>query len=320
MRNFPRRILLLAALAWALPAAASGFPSKPLKIIVPFAAGGPTDSVARDVAVRLGEHLGQSVVVDNIGGGAGLPAMQALSRSAPDGHTMILAGASHVTIQTLLTKAGADAAARLAPVSLVSTSPHVLFVSSQLPVKTFQEFLDYARARPGRLNYASAGAGGVSHLGMEVILAQAGIQATHVAYRGISQATVDLAAGQVQFMLSSMASLKGLMEKGAVRPIALTSATQAADSRHLPLVSSLLPGAQYTTWYAMYVPVGTPAPVVARLHQALAAVLAEPGLKAKFREMGTDLQSSTPEELTERTRAEMELWRKAIAQGGISVE
>jgi tripartite-type tricarboxylate transporter receptor subunit TctC len=142
-------------------------------------------------------------------------------------------------------------------VSLVSTSPHVLFVSSQLPVKTFQEFLDYARARPGRLNYASAGAGGVSHLGMEVILAQAGIQATHVAYRGISQATVDLAAGQVQFMLSSMASLKGLMEKGAVRPIALTSATQAADSRHLPLVSSLLPGAQYTTWYAMYVPVGT---------------------------------------------------------------
>jgi hypothetical protein len=157
------------------------------------------------------------VVVDNIGGGAGLPAMQALSRSAPDGHTMILAGASHVTIQTLLTKAGADAAARLAPVSLVSTSPHVLFVSSQLPVKTFQEFLDYARARPGRLNYASAGAGGVSHLGMEVILAQAGIQATHVAYRGISQATVDLAAGQVQFMLSSMASLKGLMEKGAVR-------------------------------------------------------------------------------------------------------
>lgn len=245
MRNFSRRILLLAALATTLTATASGFPSKPLRMIVPFAAGGPTDSVARDLAVRLGENLGQSVIVENIGGGAGLPAMQALSRSAPDGHTMILAGASHVTIQPLLSKAGADAAAKLEPVSLVSTSPHVLFVSSKLPVKTLQEFLNYAKAHPGKLNYASAGAGSVSHLGMEVILAQGGIQATHIAYRGISQATVDLAVGQVQFMLSSMASLKGLMEKGAVRAIALTSATQASDSKHLPLISSLLPGTQY---------------------------------------------------------------------------
>lgn len=323
--TFNRRTLvqsaLGAALACALPVwADSSFPSKPLKIIVPFAAGGPVDSVARDLAVKLGENLGQSVVVDNIGGGAGLPAMQALSRSPADGHTMILAGASHVTIQTLLSKAGADAAKKLEPVSLVSTSPHVLFVNSKLPVKTLQEFIDYGRARPGELNYASAGTGSVSHLGMEVINAQAGIKATHVAYRGTSQATVDLAGGQVQFMLSSMASLKGLIEKGAVRPIALTSATQASDSKHLPLISSVLPEAAYTTWYAMYVPQGTPAAASARLHKALTAVLGEPAFREKFREMGTDLQASTAKELVARTDAELKLWDKAIKQSGLTLE
>jgi tripartite-type tricarboxylate transporter receptor subunit TctC len=311
---------LALAMAWAMPAIANDFPQKTLKIIVPFAAGGPVDSVARDLAVKLGENLGQSVVVDNIGGGAGLPAMQALARASADGHTMILAGASHVTIQTLLTKAGADAASKLEPVSLVSTSPHVLFVSSKLPVKTFQEFIDYAKARPGQLNYASAGAGSVSHLGMEVINAQAGIKATHVAYRGTSQATVDLAAGQVQFMLSSMASLKGLVAKDVVRPLALTSATQATDSKHLLLVGSVLPDAAYTTWYAMYVPLGTPATAVTRLNKGLAQVLAEPEFKTKFRELGTDLQSSSAKELLALTQSEIQLWKKAITQSGITVD
>lgn len=311
---------LALAMAWALPALAQEFPQKPLKMIVPFAAGGPVDAVARDLAVKLGEKLGQSVVVDNIGGGAGLPAMQALARANADGHTMILAGASHVTIQTLLTKAGADAASKLEPVSLVSTSPHVLFVSSKLPVKTLQEFIDYAKARPGQLNYASAGTGSVSHLGMEVINAQAGIKAAHVAYRGTSQATVDLAGGQVQYMLSSMASLKDLVAKDVVRPLALTSATQAADSKHLPLVASVLPEASYTTWYAMYVPLGTPAAASGRLNKALADVLAEPEFKAKFREQGTDLQASSPKELVARTQAEIRLWKKAIEQSGITVD
>jgi tripartite-type tricarboxylate transporter receptor subunit TctC len=322
--TFNRRTLLQtalgAAMACALPALADSFPSKPLKIIVPFAAGGPVDSVARDLAVKLGENLGQSVVIDNIGGGAGLPAMQALSRSAADGHTMILAGASHVTIQTLLSKAGADAAKKLEPVSLVSTSPHVLFVTSKLPIKNLNEFVAYGKAHPGQLNYASAGTGSVSHLGMEVINAQAGIKATHVAYRGTSQATVDLAGGQVQFMLSSMASLKGLVEKGVVRPIALTSATQASDSKHLPLISSVLPDAAYTTWYAMYVPQGTPAAATGRLHKALAAVLADPALRDKFREMGTDLQASTAKELVARTSAELKLWDKAIKDSGLTIE
>lgn len=300
--------------------AAETFPSRPIRLIVPFAAGGPSDAVARDLAVHLGNDLGTSVIVDNIGGGAGFPAIAALARAPADGYTLMMGGASQVTIQPLVNKSGAEAAKKLLPISMVMTSPHVLFVSSKIPVHTLEEFVAYGRSNPGALNFASPGTGSVSHLGMEVILSHAGINGVHVAYKGMAQATLDLASGQVQAMLSSMPSLKSMVEKQLIRPIGLSSESSARDTRGLPQISSVIPGARYTTWYAMYASVGTSPQTVKFLSKAFSKALDDPTLKEKFRQQGMELAASSPEELVARTQGETSMWAETISKAKIKLE
>lgn len=296
------------------------FPSRPIRLIVPFAAGGPSDAVARDLALRLGDDLGTSVVVDNIGGGAGLPAIAALARSPADGYTLMMGGASQVTIQPLVNRSGAEAARKLLPISMVMTSPHVLFVSSKIPVRTLDEFVAYGRSNTGALNFASPGTGSVSHLGMEVILSNAGISGVHVAYKGMAQATLDLASGQVQAMLSSMPSLKNMVDKQLIRPIGLSSESSARDTRGLPLISSVITGARYTTWYAMYASVGTPPKTVEFLNKAFSKVLDDPALKEKFRQQGMELAASSPGDVVARTQEETSIWADTIKKAKIKLE
>ena len=207
-RHFIAATLVALGAGFIAPAFGQAFPTKPIKFVVPFAAGGPADIVAREVGQKLGAELGQPVVVDNQGGGAGVSALSTVVRADADGHTLLFAASGNMVLQPQVSRAGGkELIGKLRPISLVSTGPHVLVVSSKLPVSNLKEFIDYARATPGKISYASAGVGGVAHLGMEYLKALTKTEMTHVPYRGTSAAISDLASGQVQALFSSPPSL-----------------------------------------------------------------------------------------------------------------
>ena len=309
--------LLACSAAGAL---AQTYPSKPVRLVVPFAAGGPADVVARELALKLGQQMNQSVVVENLGGGHGVPAMNAVVRAPADGHTLILVASGNVTIQPLTMKSSADALAKLEPVGLVSTSPHVLVVSSKLPVRNVKELVDYARANPGKLSFGSAGTGGVAHLGLEMFKSLAKVDVTHVPYKGTSQVMVDLSSGEVQGLFSSMPSLKPLIDKGSIRAVGLTAPSKASDTASLPQISSTVPGMEYTTWYGLFAARGTPPAIVEKLNAELRKVVADTALRSKLSEQGVDLQTGSPAELQALTKRDSDKWDKLIREANIRIE
>lgn len=318
-----RLIATLAALGLGLiaPAFGQAFPSKPVKFVVPFAAGGPADIVAREVGQKLGAELGQPVVVDNQGGGAGVTALSSVVRSDADGHALLFAASGNMVLQPQVSRAGGkELIARLRPVGMVSTSPHVLVVSSKLPVSTMKEFIDYARANPGKVSYASAGVGGVAHLGMEYLKALTKTDMVHVPYRGTAAAINDLASGQVQALFSSPPSLQAAIDKGFVKPLGMSAPGGTGAARSLPVIGTVVPGFEFTTWYGIYAPAATPRPVVDRLHAALGKVLKDPALVAKLEAQGVSLTDSTPEQLDAIARRDTEQWAKVIRAANISLE
>ncbi|CAG2136845.1 Bug family tripartite tricarboxylate transporter substrate binding protein [Cupriavidus plantarum] len=308
---------LLAACAFAQ---SGGYPGKPVKMVVPFAAGGPADVVAREVGVALGKELGQPFVVDNLGGGAGLPAMNAVSRASADGYTLLFAASGNIVIQPLLTKSVAEAAKNLTPVGMVSTSPHVLVVSAKLPVHTAQELIAYAKAHPGKVNFGSAGVGGLAHLGMEQFKSTAKIDINHVPYKGTSMVVNDLVSGEIQGLFSSFPSLKGMIDKGAIRAIGLTAPSASPSLSKIPVISaSGLPGFQYTTWYGLYATAGTPNDVIARLNAALVKIGNDKTLRERLDVQGVDLHVTSAEELAKQARQETVQWDRVIRSANISL-
>ena len=308
-------------MACSLSALAQPFPSKPIKFVVPFAAGGPADAVAREVGQKLAEDLGQPVLVENQGGGFGVSALTSVTRSEPDGHTLLFAASGNIVLQPQLSKkGGGELLAKLRPVSLVSTSPHMLVISSKVPAKTMKEFIDYARANPGKLSYGSAGVGGVAHLGMEYLLATAKIDLAHIPYKGTAAAINDLSSGQVHAMFSSPPSLQSSIDKAYVRPLGMSAPGGAGATKSLPVIASTVPGFEFTTWYGVYAPAATPAPVVDRLHRSLSKVLADASLKAKMEAQGIELRSSTPDELAQIGKRDTDKWAKVIRDARITVE
>ncbi|MBK7656056.1 MAG: tripartite tricarboxylate transporter substrate binding protein [Betaproteobacteria bacterium] len=314
--------LFIGATVSALSAQAqSTWPAKTIKIVVPYAAGGPADVVARELAQKLSADLKQSVVIENQGGAMGVTALGTVARAEPDGHTLLMAAFGNIVLQPILSKTGgADLLARLRPISTVSTSPHVLVVSATLPVKTGKELVDYARANPGRISFASAGMGGTAHLGMEMFKALSQTDVLHVPYKGSSGAVNDLISGQVSAMFSSLPSLQGLADKGLVRVIAATASSVSPATKNLPLMSATLPGFDYTTWYAMYAPLGTPSATVELVNAALRRVLKDPALEARIEPHGIELKASSPEEVQSWTKRDTEKWTRVIREAKISVE
>lgn len=288
--------------------------------MVPFAAGGPADVVAREVAQAMGRQLGQAVVVENVGGGAGVPATNLVSRAAADGHTLLFAASGNVVIQPLLSKKRVDILTQLSPVGMVTTSPHVLVVSSKLPVRSVKELVDYGKAHPGSLNFASAGVGGLAHLASELFMRQAGIEGRHLAYKGSSQAMTDLASGQVQAMFSSLPSMKGMVDKGLLRVVGVTAASPSPTYKDFALIKQAgLPDFEYATWYGIYGPVGLPPAVVDKLSATLAQLAKDKAFEAQLREQGVDLHVSAPQALAERTRKETAAWDQVIRASGIQL-
>jgi tripartite-type tricarboxylate transporter receptor subunit TctC len=297
------------------------WPSKPIKLVVPYAAGGPADLVARELAQTLTADLKQAVTVENSGGAMGVPALGAVARAEPDGHVLLLAAFGNVVLQPLLSKhGGADLIAKLKPVSTISTSPHVLVVSSKLPVKTVSELIDYARANPGHISFASAGTGGTAHLGMEMFKTMTKTDVIHVPYKGSSGSVNDLISGQVSALFSSFPSLQGLVDKGFIRVLAATAPSNSPATKGLPLMSAALPGYEYSTWYAMYAPVATPPALVEKINQALTRALKNPALIAKIEAAGTELHPGSPDEVLQWTKRDTEKWSRVIRDAKIAVE
>lgn len=318
-----RFFVSFAATMLAIPASAQPdtYPNKPIKLVVPFAAGGPADVVAREVGLALGKELGQTLVVDNLGGGAGLPALNAVTRANPDGYSLLFAASGNVVVQPLLLKSVGEAAKRLAPVGMVTTSPHVLVVSAKLPVNSVKDLISYARANPGKVNFGSAGVGGLAHLGMEQFKSAAKIDINHVPYKGTSLVVNDLVSGEIQALFSSFPSLKGMIDKGTIRAIGITAPSTSPSLKNIPVIaSSGLPGFQYTTWYGVYTTAGTPSNVIDRLNAALVKISNDKALRDRLDSQGVDLHVTSAKELGEQARKETSQWDKIIRSAHITLE
>ena len=326
LKRHLNQITVALVLAATLPlsfaqSAAPSWPTKPIKLIVPYAAGGPADVVARELALVLTADLKQPVTVENQGGGMGVPALGVVARAEPDGHTLLLAAFGNMVLQPMLSKkGGADLVAKLKPVSTISTGPHVLVVSAKLPVKNIPELIDYARANPGKISFASAGTGGTAHLGMEMFKALSKTDVIHVPYKGSAGAVNDLISGEVSAMFSSLPSLQGLADKGLVKVLAATAPSKSNATKSLPLIGTALPGFDYTTWYAMYAPLATPKPLVDVINVALSKALKTPALVAKIEAAGTELQAGSPEEVQAWTQRDTEKWARVIRDAKIAVD
>jgi tripartite-type tricarboxylate transporter receptor subunit TctC len=319
------RAMLWLSLAWlcSWPAHAQtgDWPSRNIRLVVPYAAGGPADLVARELALNLSQDVKQSVTVENLGGAMGVPALGTVVRAEPDGHTLLLAAVGNVVLQPMLSKrGGAELVAKLKPIGPVSTAPHVLVVTAKLPIHSVAELVAYAKAHPGEISFGSAGTGGTSHLGMEMFKALSGTDVIHVPYKGSAGVVNDLVSGQVSALFSSLPSLQGLIDKGHVRLLAATAPSQSAATRRLPLMSATLPGFEYATWYALYAQLETPELVLQRVNQALNQVLRNPKLMDKVQSAGTELHAGTPQDVFKWTQRDTEKWRRVIETAKISID
>ncbi|WP_367352808.1 Bug family tripartite tricarboxylate transporter substrate binding protein [Achromobacter animicus] len=319
--NLKQKLGVIALMAGLAPIASAhaDYPERPIRMVVPFAAGGPADMVGREFAKLFGDKLGQPVVVVNAGGGHGVPALNQVLGAEADGYTLLMPASGNMTVPSKAMQ-GKNVLEILAPISQLTESPHVLVVNAQMPVNSVAELVDYARAHPGKVNFGSAGVGGVAHLGMELFKSKAKVDVVHVPYRGTSQVLTDLAAGQVQALFSSMPSLKPMIDKGAVKALAMSAPSQGADTVKLPLISQSLPGVSYTTWYGLFAKAGTPPEVLARLNEAVVETLKNPELNQKFESQGVEFVSSTPQQLADTVRRDTAQWTALINEAGIEIE
>lgn len=313
-------LLAGALMAPALPVAsrAEGYPSRPITMIVPFAAGGSSDVLARAVANGLGQRLGTSVLVESRPGAGGQLGAETVAHAPPDGYTLLFGTNGSLGIgPAYYKKLHYDPIKDLAPISLLHELPLVLIVSPALPVKTLPELIALARSKPGQLTFASAGVGSVSHLGMEMLKDAAKIDVLHVPYKGGGAVAADIISGQVAMMLETIPNAKALSANG-VRALAVTSAQRSAAAPDLPTVAeSGVPGFAVTAWTGLFAPAGTPAAIIERLNREVQAEAQDPAYAAQMRAVGTDIATSSPEEMGSFMRADIARWKAIIARAGI---
>ena len=314
---------LLALLTLLIPAlsAAQDWPSRPMVLVNPFAAGSAVDVVARLVAQRVSASLGQPIVIDNRTGASGNIGTEFVARSKPDGTTFLAGSPGTMAINPyLFKKLPYDALADFTPVSTLVSFPQVLFVNPSLPPRTLAELIEYAKARPGKLNHASSGSGSTSHLVMELIKAAAGLQIVHVPYRGGAPATQAVIAGDVQMGVEGLPSLPGHLKGGTIRAIAVTSEHRAAALPDVPAISETIQDFDAAAWVILFAPAGTPAPIVERMAQECARALQDPGVRAKLAEIGATAVGSTPAATAAYHKREMEKFRRAVELSGAKAE
>ena len=314
--------LLLCALAVATRAHAQAWPSKPLRLIVPYTAAGSTDQLSRALAQRLGDALGQPVLVENRPGANTIIGAEAAAKSEPDGYTLFMGSSGSLAVNpSLYAKLPYDPARDFSLVTLTASSPLVLVLHPSVPVNSVKELADYARANPGKLNFASVGNGNPLHLAGELFKAMAGVQLTHVPYKGSAPALTDLLAGQVQLMFDTPITSMPHVRSGNLKAFAVTSAKRSAALPELPTIAELgYPGYDAGIWFGVVVRKGTPAPVISKLNAELRKILDNAELRAKFGAQSLDLMSSTPEEFNAFLAAEVAKWRKVIVDSNTRLD
>ena len=322
--SIARRALLAAAAGTLLPRHAQAqapWPSKPIKLIVPFAAGGSNDNIARLLGTKLGARLGQPVIVDNKGGGGGTIGTDIVAKSPADGYTLLFVSASLTTNAASGKKLPYDPINDLQPIGQVASSPFAIVVANDVKANTLPEFIALARARPRTINYGSAGIGGINHLGTELFASAAKIQLTHVPYKGISLAFTDLLGGSLQMLVPSLASVNQQIKAGKMRALAVTGAQRSPLALEIPTASEAgLPGFQLEVWFGLMGPARMPPAIVTRLNQELNAVLALPDVKELLAGEGASPQPTTPEQFGALIRSDLMLWTRLIKEQNIHVE
>ena len=309
---------LLACIAGT--ALAQSYPSKPVRMIVPNAPGGLADTAARLVSGKLSESLGQQFVVDNRVGAGSTIGTQAAVRATPDGYTLLTVFDSHATNPHLFGKLEYDTLADLAPISLLARGPMLLVATPKLPVSNVQEFVKMAKAKPGAINFLTVGPGSPARLFMELLKSSAGIDVTMISYKGAGPAMADLMSGQVDVMFGTIPTVGNLVKSGKLRPLAITSAKRSDFAPGVPALNEVIPGFRAEVWVGMFAPVKTPADIIARINAETVKVLATADLKARFAEQGLETVGSTPAQLDQWLRFEMDRWGKVIRDNKITLE
>jgi tripartite-type tricarboxylate transporter receptor subunit TctC len=305
----------------ALPAAAQDFPEKPVTLVIPFPAGGSTDVVGRIVAERMAAELGQTIVVENRAGAGGSLGAGTVARAAPDGYTILMATvATHALNPLILATKPYDPVADFAPISLLVIVPNVLAVNPELPVETVQELIDMAKAEPGVLAYASSGNGTPLHLSGELFKSMAGVDIQHVPYQGSGPALTDVIGNQVPIIFDNLPSASAHIAAGALRPLGVTTAERVPSFPDIPAIAETLPGYETYTWNALFAPAGTPPEVIAKLHDAAVAAMADPGVVERMKEFSAEIVASTPEALAEHVAAEAAKWGPVVEAANVRVE
>lgn len=296
-------------------------PDKPLRLVVPFAAGGSTDSSARLVGQALAERLGQTVVVDNRAGAAGNIGAEVVARAEPDGYTLIMATSStHATNAALYRKLSFNPVRDFTPISQIAFIPNLLVVNPELPVNSVAELVAYAKAKPGQLNYGSGGAGSSLHLAAAVFAQRAGIDMVHVPYRGGAPVAADLVSGKLQLSFSPLVEVLQQVRAGKLRALGVTTARRSALLPDKPAISEVIPGYEVALWNGIMGPAGLPGPVVARLGSELVAIVGSPEMRARLAEQGSDPVGSTPQDFTAFVAAEQAKWAELVRISGATVD
>jgi tripartite-type tricarboxylate transporter receptor subunit TctC len=316
-------IALAGCLGWPASVCANDWPSRPVTMVVPFAAGGPVDVAGRILAQRLGEILGRQIVVENVGGAGGMTGSNRVAKASPDGYQFVLGNiATHAFSQSLHKKPLYDAAAEFQAVGLTIEQPRVLVVRNDLPVSSLRELIAYAKDKPDTLTYGSAGPGSAAHIACTLLNAVTGIKATHIPYRSTTLATQDIAAGRVDYICDVISGALPFIQGGAVRPLAYLSPRRASV---LPQVATAaeqgLAELDTSSWHAMFMPAGTPIPIVQRLNTALSETLDTPAVRERLEGLGASVvpaERRGPEFLTRYLRGEIEKWAGPIKLSGAS--
>ncbi|GEK70133.1 MFS transporter [Paracoccus denitrificans] len=318
--SITRRLLLGAAMALGLAgAAAAEYPERPITLVIPFAAGGSTDVVGRIVADRMSQELGQQVIVQNVGGAGGSLGAAQVAKADPDGYTILMATvATHALNPLILKQKPYDPVEDFAPVSLLVLVPNVLAVNPELPVNTVQELIDLSKSEP--LAYASSGNGTPLHLSGELFKAMAGIDLTHIPYKGSGPALTDVLGNQVPIIFDNLPSASGHIASGKLRALGVTTAERAPSFPDVPAIAETLPGYETYTWNALFAPAGTPPEAIEALNKAALTAMADPAVADRMKEFSATVVASTPEELAEHVKAEMAKWEPVVRDANVSLD
>ncbi len=316
------RCALGVAVAVAAPlATAQSWPSRPIRVIVPFPAGGGIDTVARIIAPKMAESLGQPLVIENRVGAGGTVGTEVVARASADGHTLLGAFASHAMNATLYRDLSYDTERAFAPISLIATVPNILVVHPSLPVKTVSDLIALARRRPGDINYASVGSGTPAHLSAELFNLMAGVKMTHVPYKGAPASIIGMITGEAQLTFTTVLIAMPHVKSGKLRAVAVTTRERSSSLPEVPTVNeSGLKGYESVAWYGLLAPAGTPAPVIERLHAEVVRSTQTPEVRENLLRQGTDIVASTPARFAQVIREDIATWTRVVKAAGIKAD